>query len=101
MDPSEQASYAAPTGQESVHAWQQSHHMGGAGFQGESGFCSASITNPPSMSGHGDELDADGNYIGGGGRAASITSSSIYDMETFPHSGKQPMAILCTSSCTT
>ncbi|XP_059088483.1 junction plakoglobin-like isoform X2 [Tigriopus californicus] len=65
--------------------WQQNHYLQQQQQQDarvtESGFISGSTTQPPSMSGH--EEDMDGNYVGGPG---SITGSSLYDLDSMAQS---------------
>ena len=60
-----------------AYMWQQNHYM-------ESGFHSASTTQPPSMTGQ--EEDQDGSYCGTG--ANSMTGSSLYDLDSQNQSGK-------------
>ena len=55
--------------------WQQGHYMGQ-----ESGFISASTTQPSSMTGHDDNLDDGACYTGPG--------SIIYDLDSAHISGK-------------
>eukprot|EP00095_Tigriopus_kingsejongensis_P001753 maker-scaffold183_size276960-snap-gene-0.18 protein:Tk01753 transcript:maker-scaffold183_size276960-snap-gene-0.18-mRNA-1 annotation:"GE16998" len=65
-----------------TYMWQQNHYMQAPDTRvTESGFISGSTTQPPSMSGH--EEDMEGNYVGGPG---SITGSSLYDLDSMSHS---------------
>ena len=68
------------SGKEQAIMWQQGHYMGG-----ESGFISASTTQPSSITGHEDDLESGANCFTGPG---SITGSSIYDLDSAHVSGK-------------
>lgn len=69
-----------PSGsQRQVQMWQQQNYMG----QPESGFISATTTQPSSVTGHEDNMD-DGCYTGPG----SIVSGSLYDLDSGAQSGK-------------
>lgn len=70
----------AVSGKEQAIMWQQGHYMGG-----ESGFISASTTQPSSITGHEDDLDSAANCFTGPG---SITGSSIYDLDSAHVSGE-------------
>ena len=70
----------AVSGKEQAIMWQQGHYMGG-----ESGFISASTTQPSSITGHEDDLESAANCYTGPG---SITGSSIYDLDSAHVSGE-------------
>ena len=63
--------------QRQVQMWQEQNYM-----QHESGFISASTTQPSSVTGH-EEME-DGCYTGPG----SIVSGSLYDLDSGAQSGK-------------
>ena len=69
-----------PGSQRQVQLWQEQNYMGGPP---ESGFISASTTQPSSVTGHEDGLE-DGCYTGPG----SIVSGSLYDMDSGAPSGE-------------
>lgn len=76
VDTSNQGQNEALSGKMQAQMWQEQHYMGGGGGA-ESGFISASTTQPSSRSGHEDNLE-DGCYTGPG----SITGGSLYDMDS-------------------
>ena len=67
--------------------WQQNNYMP---ENPESGFISGNNTNPASMTGHeaGDESLLDANFQGMSG--PSSVAGSLYNLDSMPHSGKNP-----------
>lgn len=68
-----------------TYLWSQDHHFvtDSTPVMPESGFISGSTTQPPSQTGH--DEDMEGNFVCGG--EGSITGSSIYNLNSVPHSG--------------